>query len=76
AKDSIQCLAQLSSKSVNSGSILSVELPDLPEDLSEAIESMKLAVLRNKATGWQDVDAETVIRYLTAMAVLVRSRSE
>ena len=48
-------------------------LPKLPEDMNEAIESLKLSILRHKATDWRDVDAETVERYLAAVGVMVRS---
>ncbi len=46
-------------------------LPELPPDLSEAVESFKLAVLRHKTSGWEKVSAETVNRYLDALAVLL-----
>jgi hypothetical protein len=48
-------------------------LPQLPEDLNDAIESLKLSILRHKATDWRDVDAETVEKYLAAVGVMVRS---
>ena len=37
-------------------------LPELPDDLSDAIESLKLAVLRHKTSGWEDTDADTIQR--------------
>lgn len=47
-------------------------LPELPDDLSDAIESLKLAVLRHKTSGWNDTDADTVQRYLDAISVMMR----
>lgn len=47
-------------------------LPELPDDLSDAIESFKLAVLRHKSAGWQQVNAETVEQYLDAIRVMIR----
>jgi len=47
-------------------------LPDLPPDLSDAIEAMKLSILRHKSAGWRDVDVDTVQKYLDAMSVLLR----
>jgi hypothetical protein len=50
-----------------------VGLPDLPDDLSDAIEMLKLAVLRHKSDGWRDVDVETVQKYLDAVGVMLRA---
>ncbi|MGB7346081.1 MAG: hypothetical protein WBD20_17825 [Pirellulaceae bacterium] len=50
-----------------------VGLPKLPEDLSEAIESLKLSVLRHKTSGWNDVTAEDVQKYLDAVGVMLRA---
>ncbi len=47
-------------------------LPELPEDLSDAIESLKLAVLRHKTSGWAETDADTVQRYLDAISIMMR----
>ncbi len=46
-------------------------LPELPDDLSDAIESLKLAVLRHKTTGWQDTNVATIQKYLDAVSVLM-----
>ncbi|MGI9471289.1 MAG: hypothetical protein ACR2NZ_07160 [Rubripirellula sp.] len=48
-------------------------LPELPDDLADAFESLKLAVLRHKTSGWADTDAESIQKYLEAFAVLMRS---
>lgn len=48
-------------------------LPDLPDDLSDAIEMLKLAVLRHKTAGWKDTDAATIQKYLDAISVLIKS---
>lgn len=47
-------------------------LPELPDDLSDAIESLKLAVLRHKSAGWAETDPDTIQRYLDAIAVIMR----
>lgn len=47
-------------------------LPELPDDLADAIEQLKLAILRHKTSQWQSVTAETVREYLDAMALLLR----
>ncbi|NNE00707.1 MAG: hypothetical protein HKN47_25610 [Pirellulaceae bacterium] len=46
-------------------------LPELPDDLSDAIETLKLTVLRHKTTGWQDTNPQTIQKYLDAVAVLM-----
>ena len=50
-----------------------VGLPELPDDLSDAIETLKLAVLRHKTDGWRDVDVDTVQKYLDAIGVMLRA---
>ena len=47
-------------------------LPELPDDLADAIEALKLAVLRHKTSGWVEPDAETVEKYLDAVSQLLR----
>ena len=47
-------------------------LPELPDDLSDAIESLKLAILRHKTSGWNEVDVDTVQKYLDAVGVMMR----
>ncbi|GAA5510178.1 hypothetical protein [Novipirellula caenicola] len=48
-------------------------LPELPDDLADAIESLKLAVLRHKSAKWEQTDAETIERYLVAIGILLKS---
>lgn len=47
------------------------ELPELPDDLSDAIEMLKLAVLRHKTGGWQQIQPSAIKAYLAAIARLV-----
>jgi len=48
-------------------------LPELPDDLSDAIESLKLAILRHKTSSWEEVDVATIQKYLDAMSILLRN---
>jgi len=48
-------------------------LPELPDDLADAIETLKLAVLRHKTAGWKDTDWESVQKYLDAIGVLLHA---
>lgn len=50
-------------------------LPALPDDLADAVELLKLAIVRHKASGWQAVDLETVRSYLSAFLILIDARS-
>ena len=47
------------------------DLPELPEDLADAVESMKLAILRHKTSGFGEVHVETLRDYLQALAKLL-----
>src|SRR5690606_28557028 len=51
-------------------------LPELPSDLADAVELLKLAVLRHKTADWKEVSAETVARYLQAFSVLIEARGK
>ncbi len=48
-------------------------LPELPDDLADAVEAIKLSILRHKTGGWESTDAETIQEYLDAIGVLLRS---
>lgn len=48
-------------------------LPELPDDLADAIEMMKLSILRHKSAKWEKIDIEIVAKYLEAIGVLMRS---
>jgi hypothetical protein len=51
-------------------------LPDLPDDLAEAFDAMKLAVLHHKRDGWQVIAAADVLRTLDALKALVTAPSD
>jgi hypothetical protein len=52
------------------------DVKDLPEDLADAVESMKLAILRHKMTGWESISAEGVLDALDALKQLVTAPAE
>jgi hypothetical protein len=45
-------------------------LPELPDDLSDAVEALKVAILSHKLSGWQEVPREAVLRALDALKQL------
>jgi hypothetical protein len=52
------------------------DLPELPDDLAEAFDAMKLAILRHKSDGWQAIAASDVLRTLDALKALVAAPSD
>jgi hypothetical protein len=51
-------------------------LPKLPDDLADAVESMKLAIVSHKLTGWSDVSCDDVLRALDALKQLAVSPTD
>jgi len=51
------------------------DLPELPTDLADAFDGMKLAILRHKTDGWQEISAADVLRTLDALKTLVLAPS-
>lgn len=45
-------------------------LPELPDDVAEAFESFKLAILHHKLAGWRDVSRNDVLNSLEALKQL------
>jgi hypothetical protein len=50
-------------------------LPDLPDDLAEAFDSFKLAILRHKTDGWSQIAPADVLLTLDALKALVTAPS-
>ncbi|HMP79768.1 MAG TPA: hypothetical protein PKD54_09980 [Pirellulaceae bacterium] len=48
------------------------EFMDLPDDLEQAVEAMKLAILRYKSGGWNEISQEKVLRVLNALSRLAQ----
>ena len=51
------------------------DLGKLPDDLTEAFESFKLAILRHKSSGWQEVTLEEILGTLEALKELALAPS-
>jgi hypothetical protein len=47
------------------------DLPELPDDLAEAFDAMKLAILRHKRAGWTQISERDTLRSLDALKALV-----
>jgi len=48
-------------------------LPALPNDLADAVELMKLALLRHKSAGWKEVSPDDIRQYLGAFNLLIEA---
>lgn len=46
------------------------DMPELPDDMVDAYEALKLSILRHKSTGWSDVSMEDVLVSLDALKQL------
>ena len=51
-------------------------LPQLPDDIQEAVESFKLAILAHKMTGWDEVSCDDVMAALNALKQLAMAPSD
>jgi len=47
------------------------QIKDLPEDLKEAFEQLKIVILSHKVSGWREVDPQRILTFLNAMKVVV-----
>ncbi len=50
-------------------------LPEMPDDLAEALETFKLALLRHKTEGWAQVSRDDALRVIEALRALVLAPS-
>ncbi len=48
-------------------------LPQLPVDVAEAMENFKLAIVRHRASQWQDVSQSDILKVLDALGKFVQS---
>lgn len=49
------------------------DIPPLPDDLQEAVEALKVAVLRHKLSGWRATSPQAVLAALAALEALVET---
>ncbi|HPP51943.1 MAG TPA: hypothetical protein PK777_03250 [Thermoguttaceae bacterium] len=43
------------------------ELPPMPDDVAEAFEAFKLAIVRHKLTGWKEISCRQIVKVLDAL---------
>jgi hypothetical protein len=48
---------------------------NLPEDLAEATSSFKLAIVRHKSAGWEEISQADLLKLLDALKMFVQMRS-
>ena len=51
-------------------------LADLPDDIQNPLDNLKVAILQHKASHWESVNEETVIGHLNGLIQMIQSHSE
>ena len=52
------------------------QMKDLPEDIKEAFEQLKVVILSHKVSGWREVDPQRILTFLNAMKVVVMTEEK
>ena len=52
------------------------DVGELPDDLADAVEAMKLSIVRHKLAGWTEVTCEAVIAALEALKLVATNESD
>ncbi len=52
------------------------QMKDLPEDLREAFEQLKIVILSHKVSGWREVEPQRILTFLNAMKVVVMTEEK
>jgi len=52
------------------------QMKDLPEDLKEAFEQLKVVILSHKVSGWREVEPQRILTFLNAMKVVVMTEEK
>ena len=52
------------------------QMKDLPEDLKEAFEQLKIVILSHKVSGWREVEPQRILTFLNAMKVVVMTEEK
>jgi hypothetical protein len=50
------------------------DLPELPEDVNDAMEQLKLTILRHRAAGWEQFAKTDMLKVIAALQMLVNAR--
>lgn len=51
-------------------------LTDLPDDLDAAVEQFKLAIIRHKSSGWQEITMDKVVAVLVALQKMAQTPTD
>jgi len=52
------------------------DLADLPNDLQDPLDNLKVAILQHKASHWESVNEETVVGHLNGLIQMIQSNGE
>jgi len=72
-QDNDEDLDSLSDESLADRTSPFATLPQLPVDIADAMEQFKIAIVRHRASQWQDVSPETIQQVLDALGSFARS---
>ncbi|MDW8037063.1 MAG: hypothetical protein RMI90_03380 [Thermoguttaceae bacterium] len=64
-----------SPKPAEEAAALFADLPPMPEDVAEAFEAFKLAIVRHKLAGWQEISCRQILKILDALKRFAQSSS-
>lgn len=53
-----------------------IDLADLPDDLQNPLDNLKVAILQHKANHWESVEEETVVGHLNGLIQMIQSNGE
>jgi len=52
------------------------DLADLPDDLQDPLDNLKIAILQHKVNHWESVSEETVVAHLNGLIQMIQSNGE
>ena len=52
------------------------DLPPMPDDVAEAFEAFKLAIVRHKLAGWQEISCRQILKILDALKRFAQASAE
>jgi len=68
--------AQSPKHSEDAGQAAFADLPPMPDDVAEAFEAFKLAIVRHKLAGWQEISCRQILKILDALKRFAQASAE
>ena len=67
---------QSPSPAKDAGPAAFADLPPMPDDVAEAFEAFKLAIVRHKLAGWQEISCRQILKILDALKRFAQASAE